>query len=114
MQIRCFCDLYVSEKLEKKKNQVLMSLMERRLEKPVYLITLAQGEQNHLDVYSSLFLQQGVYDNETIFIVGLAEDYTAAIDLVEHITQDVVEETGEAEIRSYIIERQRVFEESRG
>ena len=53
MQIRCFCDLYVSERFEKKKNQVLKKLMERKFQTPFYLITLAQGEQNHLDIYSS-------------------------------------------------------------
>lgn len=114
MQIRCFCDLYVSEQFEKKKNQILKKLMERKIQKPFYLITLAQGKQNHLDIYSSLLLQQGVYDEETIFIVGIAEDYTSAMNLVECITQDTVEKTGGVEIRSYILEQQRRFEESRG
>ena len=80
----------------------------------VNLITLAQREQNHLDIYSSLLLQQGIYDDETIFIVGIAEDYTSAMSLVECITQDTVEKTGGVEIRAYIVEQQRRFEESRG
>ena len=108
MQIRCFCDLYVSERFEKKKNQVLKKLMERKFQTPFYLITLAQGEQNHLDIYSSLLLQQGIYDDE------MAEDYTSAMSLVECITQDTVEKTGGVEIRAYIVEQQRRFEESRG
>lgn len=114
MQIRCFCELYVSDGLERKKNQVLMKLMERKIGKPVYLITLAQGEQNHLEIFSSLLLQQGIYDDATIFVVGLAEDYISATGLVERIVQEVVEETGDVEIRSYILEKQKVFEESRG
>ena len=31
MQIRCFCDLYVSEQFEKKKNQVLKKLTEENI-----------------------------------------------------------------------------------
>ena len=34
--------------------------------------------------------------------------------LVECITQDTVEKTGGVEIRAYIVEQQRRFEESRG
>lgn len=114
MQIRCFCDLYVSEGLEKKKNQVLMQLMERKIGKPIYLVTLAQGEQNHLEIFSSLLLQQGVYDEDTIFVVGIAEDYSSAVSLVEEIVQEVVDTTGDVAIRSYLIKKQKVFEESRG
>lgn len=41
-----------------------------------------------------LFLQQKFYDNEDLFIVGLAASYTEAVDMVVAMTEKVVRETG--------------------
>ena len=46
MKIKCYCDLYVSESLKNKQNQILEEVMEQRPRPSVYLITLAQGKQN--------------------------------------------------------------------
>lgn len=46
-------------------------------------------------------------------LLGSRRLYTA-MSLVECITQDTVEKTGGVEIRTYIVEQQRRFEESRG
>lgn len=111
MRIKCYCDLYVSDGLRKKKQKVLRKLMERQLQPSLYVLTLAQGEQNHLEFFPAYLLQQPVYDDKSLFVVGIAEGYDAAMYLVEEITQEVLAQTKGTDIRRYLMGRQRQFEE---
>lgn len=111
MQIKCYCDLYVSEGLKRKKNKILKKLMERALQPAIYILTLAQGEQNHLEFYPALLLRQPWYDDAQIFVVGIADSYDAAAYLVEEIVSEVLKETGGTDIRGFLTEQQRRFEE---
>lgn len=111
MRIKCYCDLYVSDGLKRKKNKILRKLMERSLQPDLYILTLAQKEQNHLEFYPSLLLKQPWYDDAQVFVVGIADGYDAAVYLVEEIAREVLEETGGTDIRGFLVERQRRFEE---
>ena len=42
-----------------------------------------------------------------LFVVGFAKGYDTAIELVEEITRTVYNETRGADIRSYILEKER-------
>lgn len=112
MRIKCYCDLYVSASLESKKNQILKNLMENKLQPAVYVLTLSQGEQNHLEFFSALLLKQHVFEHTDLFVVGIADGYDDAVYLVEEITQEVLDETGGTDIRGYIIEQQRQFDKN--
>lgn len=111
MRIKCYCDLYVSDGLKRRKNKILKKLMERTVQPSVYVLTLAQGEQNHLEFYPALLLQQPWYDDAEIFVVGIADGYDAAVYLVEEIVREVLEETGDMDIRGFLAGRQGRFEE---
>ncbi len=111
MRIKCYCDLYVSDGLQKKKQKVIRKLMERTLQPTLYVLTLAQGEQNHLEFFPAYLLQQPMYDDELIFVVGIAEGYDAAMYLVEEIAQEVLSQTEGTDIRQFLLKRQREFEE---
>ena len=113
MRIKCYCDLYVSESLKKKQNQILAEVMKQRPSPSVYLITLSQGEQNHLEFYSGLLLWQHVFDHAELLVVGLADGYGEAIQLVEEITRDTIQTTGGVNIREYLKKKQMEFEEGR-
>ena len=58
MRIKCYCDLYVSDGLKRKKNKILKKLMDRTLQPSLYILTLARGEQNHL-AYSERTIYYG-------------------------------------------------------
>lgn len=111
MRIKCYCDLYVSDGLQKKKQKVIKKLMDRALQSTLYVLTLAQGEQNHLEFFPAYLLQQPMYDDTLLFVIGIAEGYDAAMYLVEEITQEVLAQTGGTDIRRYLAGRQREFEE---
>ena len=72
MRIKCYCDLYVSDGLKRKKNKILKKLMDRTLQPSLYILTLARGEQNHWEFYPALLLHQPWYDDAEIFVVGIA------------------------------------------
>lgn len=108
-----YCDLYISEDLEKKKDKVLGRLSENKAQPSIYVITLAQGRQNHLEFYSSLLLKQHIYEDTPLFVVGIANGYEDAMYMVEQITAKVYEETKGTDIRGYIEKRQKEYEEGR-
>ncbi len=113
MQIKCYCNLYTSAGLKKRKNKILKALMERKPLSGISVIILAQGRQNHLEFFSALFLQQHFYDEKELFIVGIAEGKESAVALVGGIVQEVLDRTGGTDLRKYILENQKKFEESR-
>lgn len=113
MRIKCYCDPYTGASVANKKNQYILNLMNEKFSHSVHLITLAQGTQNHLEIFASSLLCQHIYDEKEIFIVGIAGKYYEAVELVEKIVQDVLEQTGKPDIRDYIETQQRVFEEGR-
>ena len=112
MKIRLYCDLYVSECWQEKKGKIIKRLADNRLQPQVYVITLAQGEQNNLEFFSSILLKQRIYKAAEIFVVGIAAGYDEAVSLVKDITEQVYKETGDADVRRFITLRQEEFEKS--
>lgn len=112
MQIKLYCDLYISECLKKKKAKIIKKLKSGSLMPQTYVITLSPGEQNHLEFYSSLLLKQKFYDDTRIFVVGIADGYDECLSVVQKVTEDVYRNTGGADIRHFILERQREYEKA--
>jgi len=99
--------LYLSDGLEKKKNKIIRKLRDNKLQYDVYLVTLPETEQNQLEIYNSALFKQLDYPIRDLFVVGLAKGYESALELVEEITRTVYNETKGADIRSYILEKER-------
>ena len=70
-------------------------------------MTLPETEQNQLEIYNSALFKQLDYPISDLFVVGLAKGYESALELVEEITRTVYNETKGADIRSYILEKER-------
>lgn len=113
MRIKCYCNLYTGSSVTKEKNQYLLDIMNGILKHSVYIITLAQEKQNHLEFFASSLLRQKIYEEKEIFIVGIARTYDETVDVVTEIVQDVLKSTGQSNVRSYIETEQRLFEEGR-
>jgi hypothetical protein len=110
MQTKFFCDLYVSEGWEERKLKLIKKLQKNKLQPSVYVITLSQRKQNHLEYYSSLLLKQHIFDNASLFIVGIANGYDGALSLIERIAEEAYEKTGEVNLRKFLLDRQEEFE----
>lgn len=109
MQIKFYCDLYVSECWREKKNKIIKKLKENRIKPQVYIVALSQGDQNELEFFSSILLKQHVFDNAEVFVVGIANGYDEALFMVRDITKQIYTETGTADLRKYILERQKEY-----
>ena len=112
MQVKIYCDLYVSECWQEKKEKIIKKLRQNRLQPQVYVIALSQGEQNHLEFFSSMLLKQRVYKNTGLFVVGIASGYDEALSITAEIADHVYRETGGADIRRFILDRQKEYEKA--
>ena len=109
MQMKFYCDLYVSECWQGKKEKIIKKLKANRIQPQVYIIALSQGDQNELEFFSSILLKQHVFDNSEVFVVGIANGYDEALYMVRYITEQIYAETGTADLREYILERQKEY-----
>jgi len=95
----------MSENLADKKDKIIRKLNQNGIMWNTYVIALAQGEQNHLEFFDSVLLQQKMIAGRDLFVVGIASGYDEALVLVEEITKEVYDDTKGADIRSYILNK---------
>lgn len=92
--------LYVGDSIEDPE-KVKWKLMHNAGQFSVYVIALAQSD-DQLDIFHCGLLKQRYYDRDNLFVVGLAGSREEAVELVVAMMEEVVEKTGEADIRGYI------------
>jgi hypothetical protein len=105
--MRYYKHLYLTEGLEKKKDRLIQKLEKNKLQYDIYLIALAEQADAQLEIYNSALFKQPGYPKLDLFVVGLAKGYDMALELVEEIVQNVYNETKGADIRSYILKKER-------
>lgn len=110
--MKFYKNLYVSEGLKKKKEQWIKKMEEGKYPFQAYLLVLSKSKEEQLEFYSATMLYQKKCFTTDIFIVGIAESYMDAVYLVEEITREVYEHTGNADLRSYLLEKQKLYEEN--
>ena len=96
--------------MKKRKKKERKKMKKNILQSSVYVITLSQGNQNHIEYYTSLLLKQHIFDNASLFIVGIANGYDGALSLIERIAEEAYEKTGEVNLRKFLLDRQEEFE----
>ena len=109
--MKYYCELYWSEGLQKKKKSILSGLEQNKVQLNKYLIVLTKNSANHLEFFDSVLLKQDVFKQGELFVVGIADGYSGALELVEKITQEVYDKTKDIDIRRYLLKKQREFEE---
>lgn len=105
MQITFYCHLYMNENLKKKEAKIKKKLSANNLQPSIYVIAFSQSPQNQLDFFSSLLLKQHIYENTPLFLVGLADGYDSALELIRQITEEVFAATQSVDIRHYILQK---------
>lgn len=94
--------LYTSPSLDKKCGKVKWKLRTGRPQPLVYVIALAKNN-DLLEIYHSGMLKQKYYRKKenAPYIVGIATGYGGAVDLVIDIVQDVFQETGGYDVKTF-------------
>ena len=103
--------LYMSEELIQKKAEIIEKIENDKWQMETYLIVLAKNEINHLEYFHSVLLLQKSISKDDLFVVGIANGELGAMELIEKITQEVYDETKGTDIRNYILQKQKEFEE---
>ncbi len=110
MQIKFYCNLFISEDFESKKKKIIRKLRNNKVQPHVYVLALPFETCNQLEFYSSMMLRQHAYQSKQIFVVGIANGYEDAIYMTQEIVQKVYEDTKDTNIRKYIERKQEEFE----
>ena len=105
--MRYYKHLYLTEGLEKKKEKIIRKLESGKLQPSVHVITLAVSERNQLEIYPTIQFKQPAFPEQELFVVGITKGYDEAVELVEQIVQEVYDQTGTCDIRSYILEKEQ-------
>lgn len=100
--MKYYSNLYVSEGLEKKKDKVIARLERRKLQPDLHVIFLPECDHNQLEIVNAMYLLQPSYPRENRMVVGIAKGFDEAVELVEKISREVYDATGNLEIRDYI------------
>lgn len=102
--------LYVDEHINDV-NEVIKNIENNKWQLEKYLVALTKNEANHLEIFNSVLLIQKAVPTEDLFIVGITNGYAEALEMVEKIVREVYDETSGADIRNYILRKQREYEE---
>lgn len=93
--------LYVSEAIEKKKDKLISKMKKGKYPWTTYLLVLLEEGENQMEIFSTVLLKQKMISDD-IFVVGLADSESSAIQIVEELTREVYDNTGTVDIRAYI------------
>jgi len=69
----------------------------------VYVIVISENGDNQLECFHNALLKQKAYHSRDFLVVGIAGDYSEAIELITKITQDCVNETGNANVKQFLL-----------
>lgn len=100
--MKYYSNLYVSERLKKKKDKVIARLERRKIQPDLHVILLPECDHNQLEIVNEVYLLQPGYPREDRMVVGIAKGFDEAAELIEKISREVYDATGDLKIRDYI------------
>jgi len=107
MEITCYHNLYVDDVLANEKEEIVAELKKGEVRSDMQIITLAQGEHNQLEFFSTNRLKQKVFSDAVLFVVGIAKEHEVAVRLVQQIVDEIYQETKNPHIREYLLSKQK-------
>lgn len=100
-------EMYFTEGIRKKSKKILRRLKHRKLAFPVYLLAVSNYGKERLEILSSLEASQTGYPSEALLVIGIAEDYVSALELVRKITEETYQNSYDTDICRYLHDRER-------
>lgn len=94
--------IYFGEEAKKNKKKILYRIKHRKIQKDIYVITLASNEDNLMDIYAANTLLQPGYKKADIKVIGVAIGQDEAYALATAIIQDLYTKTNEFKIKEYL------------
>lgn len=94
-------DLYLSENVKKKKDQLIRKIESGKTPVNTYLLALPSGAENQLEILPGIDFKFWNKNKECPMIVGIASSKTEACELVRDITEEIYQKTGGVKLREY-------------
>lgn len=95
--------LYFSDSLEKKKRQLKWKLKRGKILPGIYVIAFTNNS-DLLEIYQSVQLKQSFYKKNPPYIIGIADGDNSAVELVQKILSDALEEIAVTELNKTSLE----------
>ena len=108
--MRWYEDLYVGYNLLDKKRQVIRIIKNGKPQLNKYVITLPQNDYDTLEIYPSNILNQKWYRDSDMVVVGITEGMEEAMDMIQLIIMDCLNDTGEVKVKKYIMSKMEAGE----
>ena len=108
--MRWYEDLYVGYNLLDKKRQVIRKIKNGKPQLNKYVITLPQNYYDTLEIYPSNILNQKWYLDSDMVVVGITEGMEEAMDMIQLIIMDCLNDTGEVKVKKYIMSKMEAGE----
>lgn len=105
--MKWYHDLFVSDSLAGKTNKIKWKINHNAGTVSVYVIAFASNSRNLLDIIPSWELMQKSYPKRDMKIIGLAQGYEEALELVRRIVDETYQHTGSVDVWSYLREERR-------
>lgn len=102
--IKWYPALYLDSVTKKNLRKIKRRMERRKINLRVYCVALASNEKNLLDIYSTNELLFQYYRQKDIKVIGLAFSKESAIQLVADIVNDVYQQTGRLDVRTFFKE----------
>ena len=98
--MKFYKNLYIGDTIHKP-DKIIKKLKKYKKQPGIYVIVYAR-DQNQLEIYHSLMLQQWFYKENPPAILGIAGSQYEAFALIQKIAQEAVEATGQADLTAYL------------
>ncbi len=97
-------NLYLGEGITTAK----LDKIKKRLEKKplfcdVYLLMISRNPSDQLEIMAAKQLAQKYYSAHPVQVVGVAQDHSGAVALVEQIVQECLESRGDCALKEYLL-----------
>lgn len=97
-------ELYIGEGMKEiKTDKIKKILMKRPSSAGVYVLALANNPSDQLVFFDAKQLDQHYYDVNPVHIVGIAKDYSDALQLIERITKECLDTRGDCCLKEYLL-----------
>ncbi len=95
-----FCrNLYMSKKLYRRQDKIVNALKKQQSLPFIHIITLPLTADGVLEIYPAYILQQKLYQELPIKVVGIASDRGSACELVQTMIDESIKLSGSVDVR---------------
>ena len=101
-----YYDLYLGEKIAKKKNKIIYKINDGKLSPSTFVIVLPRNNRDILETFPFEVLKQKYYKRQDFFIIGIAKGKEEANNLMLEIIKECYLETDTVNVRDFILDRE--------